>query len=75
MSTVGVLLESIARWPVVERESNAEWRREAMKLKASGCRSVADAWIAGRALRQNGELVHKDPESDGLLSLEALKLP
>lgn len=69
---VTALIES---WPVEVRESTLDWRRWAARLKASGRLSLADAWIASLAMMEDAELVHKDPEYDGVPGLKALRLP
>lgn len=75
MRPARALLEAIEKWPVTERESNAEWRREAAKLETAGRLSFADAWIAGLALLEDAEFVHMDPEFDGVPSLRVPRLP
>jgi predicted nucleic acid-binding protein len=68
-------LSLIDAWPVDLVESHYRWRREAARLKAQGKMSFADAWVASLALLNDAELVHKDPEFDGVDGLKALKLP
>jgi predicted nucleic acid-binding protein len=68
-------LSLIDNWPVQLVESYFSWRREAAQVKAKGKLSFADAWVASLALLTDAELVHKDPEFDGVDGLNALRLP
>ena len=68
-------IQIIQAWPVEISESNPEWRYHAARLKAPGRLSLADAWIASLAMMVDAELVHKDPEFDGIGGLKALRLP
>ena len=70
----GVLL-MVESWPVQVQESTPEWRRQAASVKAQGGLSVADSWVAALAILTDGELVHKDPEFDGVEGLKAVRLP
>lgn len=58
--------------PIIE--SNPAWGELAARVKAGGGLSLADAWIASLALLHDFELVHKDPEFDGVPGLKALRL-
>jgi len=74
----GIVDESLALldvWPVHTIESYYSWRREAARVKSRGRLSVADAWVAALALIDDAELVHKDPEFDGVDGLKAVRLP
>lgn len=74
----GIVDESLALldvWPVQTIESYDSWRREAARVKSRGRLSVADAWVAALALIDDAELVHKDPEFDGVDGLKAVRLP
>jgi predicted nucleic acid-binding protein len=62
-------------WPIGVVESNPIWREEAAHVKARGKISLADSWVASLALLQNAELLHKDPEFDGVEGLKAIRLP
>jgi predicted nucleic acid-binding protein len=68
-------LQLVQAWPVVLAESDAAWRHEAARVKASTSLSVADAWIGALALLHEAVLVHKDPEYDALEGLLAERLP
>jgi predicted nucleic acid-binding protein len=68
-------IATLREWPVAIIESSGEWGRQAALVKSRGGLSLADAWIAALALLQDAELVHKDPEFDGVEGLRALKLP
>jgi predicted nucleic acid-binding protein len=70
-----LILTMVAAWPVEIPESTEEWRHHAAVVKSQTPLSVADAWIAALAILQHGELVHKDPEFEGVPGLEMLKLP
>jgi predicted nucleic acid-binding protein len=73
VETTLFLVES---WPSQIIESNPQWRHEAARVKATASLSLADAWIAALAIVNQGELVHKDPEFEQLLSrLKMLQLP
>ena len=48
---------------------------EAARLQARGGLSVADAWIASTALRNDAVLVHKDPEFDRVPEVRQEQLP
>jgi predicted nucleic acid-binding protein len=69
------ILTLVEAWPVEIEESSQGWRHEAARVKGSASISVADAWICGLAFLLDAELVHKDPEYDGVSGLRALKLP
>ena len=68
-------LSLIDAWPVVVPESFPSWRRAAARVKSIGRLSVADAWMAGLALLEDAELIHKDPEFDAVTGLKAFRLP
>lgn len=65
----------VESWPIQVMESTPEWRREAARIKATVSLSVADAWIASLATLHQGELIHKDPEFEGVAGLKMLRLP
>jgi predicted nucleic acid-binding protein len=69
------ILTLVEAWPVEIEESTQEWRHEAARVKAIASISLADAWICGLACLMDAELVHKDPEYDGVPGLRALQLP
>ena len=69
------MLQLVRAWPVVLAESDADWRHEAARVKASTSLSVADAWIGALALLHGAILVHKDPEYDAVDGLLAERLP
>ena len=72
------VLEKMAvllHWPVETRESDPAWGSQAARIKAWGRISLADAWVAALALLNDAELVHKDPEFDGVDGLKAVRLP
>lgn len=60
--------------PVVWVHEDRELLEQAAALKARHRLSLADAWIAACALLQGAQLVHKDPELQGL-PLEQIALP
>ena len=66
---------TLEAWPVEIVESNRDWRRTAARLKAHHSISFADAWVAGLALLNDADLVHKDPEFDAVTELKHLRLP
>jgi predicted nucleic acid-binding protein len=66
VETTLLLVES---WPIQVMESTPEWRHEAARIKAAVSLSVADAWIASLATLHQGELIHKDPEFEGVKML------
>ena len=72
VETTLLLVES---WPIQVMESMPEWRHEAALIKATVSLSLADAWIASLATLHQGELVHKDPEFEGVAGLKMLRLP
>lgn len=55
-------------------ESDPAWGAGAARLKAQGGLSLADAWIASLALLHDAELIHRDPEFDGVDGLRTRKL-
>jgi predicted nucleic acid-binding protein len=65
----------VEAWPVMVMESTPLWRQRAAEVKSRGGLSVADAWIASLALLHDAELVHKDPEFDGVEGLRSFRLP
>ena len=65
----------VQSWPVKVEESYPEWRHQAARLKAEVPLSIADAWIAGLAIIQDAQLVHKDPEFNRIQGLKTLCLP
>jgi predicted nucleic acid-binding protein len=65
----------VEAWPVTVMESTPSWRQRAAEVKSLGGLSVADAWIASLALLHDAELVHKDPEFDGVEGLRSYRLP
>jgi predicted nucleic acid-binding protein len=69
------ILTLVEAWPVEIEESTQEWRHEAANVKASASISLADAWMCSLAFLLDAELVHKDPEYDGVPGLRALQLP
>ena len=71
---VRISLALVRGWPAEVVESNEEWRHEAARIKASGGLSLADAWIAALAKLSGAQLVHKDPEFDGVAGLRSMKL-
>lgn len=72
---VNEALSLIGSWPVLQVESYYRWRREAAQVKANAKLSFADAWVASLALLNDADLIHKDPEFDGVPGLKALRLP
>ena len=68
-------LSILDAWPVYVVESYYTWSRRAAQVKAEGKLSFADAWVASLALMHDAELVHKDPEFDGVPSLKQMRLP
>lgn len=69
------ILTLVEAWPVEIEESTQEWRHEAARAKAVASISLADAWMCSLACLLGAELVHKDPEYDGVPGLRALQLP
>ena len=69
------ILTLVESWPVEIEESTQEWRHEAARAKAGASISLADAWMCSLACLLDAELVHKDPEYDGIRGLRALQLP
>jgi predicted nucleic acid-binding protein len=69
------ILTLVEAWPVEIEESSREWRHEAARVKASASISLADAWMCSLACLMDAELVHKDPEYDGVPGLRAQQLP
>lgn len=61
-------------WPATVFHSNDRWIHEAATIKARSGLSLADAWIAALALMLNAELVHKNPEFDGVPGLRSVRL-
>ena len=68
-------LRMLRSWPVELRESSLDWGSQAAWVKLQTSLSVADAWNAALALMLDAELVHKDPEFDGVPDLKHRRLP
>jgi predicted nucleic acid-binding protein len=68
------ILTLVEAWPVEIEDSTQEWRHEAARVKAGASISLADAWMCSLACLLDAELVHKDPEYDGVPGLRALQL-
>ena len=68
------ILTTLRAWPVDIPESDPRWGEAAAEVKAKGGLSLADAWNAALALLRDYELVHKDPEFDGVSGLRAIHL-
>lgn len=68
-------LSMVHGWPVRMVESDPVWRDIAAQLKARGRLSVVDAWAAALALMEDAQLVHKDPQFEGVPNLKMLALP
>jgi predicted nucleic acid-binding protein len=73
-SDVVASLLLIEGWPASVIESDAAWRHEAARVKASGGLSLADAWMAALATLSGAQLVHKDREFDKIAGLRSVKL-
>ena len=69
------ILSLVNAWPIEVPESTEEWRNQAALVKSTTILSVADAWIAAFALIEKAELMHKDPEYDQVIGLQAIRLP
>ena len=61
--------------PIVWIHESTELLEQASEIKANYQLSLADAWIAASAVLQGACLVHKDPESEVIDSIEKKLLP
>lgn len=68
-------LRMLRSWPLDRMESFPDWGSRAAWVKLQAPLSVADSWNAALALMLDAELVHKDPEFDGVPDLKHRRLP
>lgn len=67
-------MSAISTWPAEVMETFESWRRQAARVKAAGNISVVDAWVAALALLADGEVLHKDPQFDGVQGLRTIDI-